>query len=472
MKVEIVNPVVGNFVKSLRDIGYTFEVAVADVIDNSITAEAENIIIMCLPEPYLNFSILDDGQGMEEEDLINAMRLATQNPDRFREPNDLGKFGLGLKTASFSQCRKLTVLSKRNEDISIKQWDLDYISKKNEWLLVTPEKENYRSHPLFSAFENLEFGTLVIWENIDTLRKEDIPLHLEELHHHLSLVFHYFLEGKVPKRKKLNITINGTAVEAFNPFNPNHKATQEFQTEKIFFNNYEINVQPYILPHHSKLSQQEFERYATAEGYTKSQGFYLYRGSRLLVYGTWWGLHKMNDTHRLVRIKIEIPTNKDSEWGIDIKKSTAQPVPELRKDLKRIIQQVTNKGSRPYTGRGKKIGNSNTIHFWNQVADNDQIRFVINKEHPVLERLKEDMNEHQQHLLKVFLKSLEGYLPIDSIVAQIHANPHKVKQRSNIEETDLNLLVDNLQRKGLSKEEINKLLNTELFNGEKGGVFG
>lgn len=407
---------------------------------------------------------------MEEEDLINAMRLATHDPDRTRDPNDLGKFGLGLKTASFSQCRKLTVLSKRNETISIKQWDLDYISEKNEWLLITPEVEVFENHPLFSEFKNLEYGTLVIWENIDSFKAEDIPVRVEELHHHLSLVFHYFLEGKVPKRKRLNIFINGANVEAFNPFNPNHKATQEFQEEKIYFNNYKINIQPYILPHHSKLSQKEFDRYATAEGYTKSQGFYLYRGYRLLIYGTWWGLHKMNDTHRLVRIKIEIPSNKDSEWGIDIKKSTARPVPELRKDLKRIIQQVTTKGSRPYTGRGKRMTTSSTIHFWDQIADNDQIRFVINEKHPLLDQLQVDLNEQQQNLLKIFLKSLEGYLPIDTIVAQIHANPHKVKQEATIEEIDLSQLVQNLKAKGLSKEEIQELLSTEIFSGENAGL--
>ncbi|MEG0260260.1 MAG: ATP-binding protein, partial [Lysinibacillus sp.] len=240
MREEIVNPVVGNFVKSLRDIGYIFEVAVADILDNSITAGAENIKILCLPEPEVNFSILDDGWGMNEEELINAMRLATHDPDRSRDPNDLGKFGLGLKTASFSQCRKLTVLSKRNDIIAIKQWDLDYISEKNEWLLVTPKLSIYETHPLYLELSNLEYGTLVMWESIDSFRKEDIALRIEELHHHLSLVFHFFLEGKVSKRKRLNLTINGAKVEPFNPFNPTHKATQEFQEEKIYFNDYEI----------------------------------------------------------------------------------------------------------------------------------------------------------------------------------------------------------------------------------------
>lgn len=466
MKEEIVNPIVGNFVKSLRDIGYVFEVAVADVLDNSITAKAENINILCLAEPTLTFSILDDGIGMNELELINAMRLATHDPDRIREDYDLGKFGLGLKTASFSQCTKLTVLSKCNEEISIKQWDLDYISKKNEWLLVTPDIEIYVNNPLYENFISQNSGTLVIWGNIDSFEPEDTSQQIKVLREHLSLVFHHFLEGKVPKRKKINIKINGLEVKPFNPFNPTHRATQEFPEEKIYFNNYEVNIQPYILPHHSKLSQTEFERYATSEGYTKSQGFYLYRGYRLLIYGTWWGLHKINDTHRLVRIKIEIPTNKDSDWGIDIKKSTARPVASLKKDLKRVIQQVTVKGSRPFTGRGKRLTNNKVIHLWDQVADNDQIKFVINDKHPILQQLEIRMSEQQKILLKVLMKSLESYLPIDTIVAQIHANPHKVKQDVSVETSDLESIVNNLKMSGLSNELIKELLNTEIFSGE------
>lgn len=470
MKEEVVNPIVGNFVKSLRDIGYSFEVAVADVLDNSVTASAENINILCLEEPEISFSILDDGWGMEEEDLVNAMRLATYDPDQVRDPSDLGRFGLGLKTASFSQCRKLTVLSKRNEQVSIKRWDLDYISEKNEWLLLTPEIEMFRKHHFFEKFQNLEYGTLVIWDNIDSFNAEDIVTKINDLHAHLSLVFHYFLEGKVPRRKKMTITINGMKLEPFNPFNPNHKATQEFQEEKINFNNYDIKVQPYILPHHSKLSKTEFDRYATVDGYTKSQGFYLYRGYRLLIHGTWWGLHKLNDTHRLVRIKIEIPTNKDSDWGIDVKKSVARPTAELRKDLKRIIQQVTIQGARPYTKRGKRMTSSRIVHFWNQIADNENIRFAINGQHPLVQQLKKNLNPQQTELFNIYLKSLEAYLPIDSIVAQIHANPHKVKQDSTIEEINLEELVKNLKANGLTEETIEILLNTEIFSGEKGGL--
>lgn len=165
MKTESVSPNISNFIKSLRDIGYSFEVAVADVLDNSITAKAENIKIHTIDKPAMIFCLLDDGEGMSEDELREAMRLATKDPDEKREKDDLGRFGLGLKTASFSQCKKLTVISKKKGCISAKQWDLNFISKKNQWLLITPEEID--SFPLIDELKLQKQGTLVVWELID-----------------------------------------------------------------------------------------------------------------------------------------------------------------------------------------------------------------------------------------------------------------------------------------------------------------
>jgi len=144
MKTDLVKPNLKNFIKSLRDVGYTFEIAVADILDNSISASATEIKIYTVPKPDLVFYMLDNGKGMSNDELLEAMRLATKNPDDERDKKDLGRFGLGLKTASFSQCKKLTVISKKDNDISIKQWDLDYISEVNEWKLITPELHLYQ----------------------------------------------------------------------------------------------------------------------------------------------------------------------------------------------------------------------------------------------------------------------------------------------------------------------------------------
>ena len=463
VETEIVQPIVSNFIKSLRDIGYTFEVAVADVLDNSITAKAKNVHIACIPQDGVTFTLLDDGNGMSNRELVDAMRLATNDPESRREISDLGKFGLGLKTASFSQCTNLTVLSKKNGTVSLKQWDLQFISSKNEWLLITPDISEYENISLFKEFMQQKSGTLVVWKGIDSFSNSEIPDKLDILRSHISLIFHCFLEGKVPGQKALKIYVNGIQLEPFNPFNPKNMATQQLAPEKIKYLNSEIVVQPFILPHHSKLSQQEFEKYATKDGYTKSQGFYLYRAHRLLIYGTWWGMHRTNDAHKLVRIKIDIPNNQDSAWGIDIKKSAANPVSEIKKDLKRIIQQVTVKGSRPFTGRGKKIEDKNTTRFWELVTDNNKIYFSIKRNHPIIQKLKSELEEDKQQLLNVILMGLESYLPLDAIVAQLNSNPLKVNQETLVNESEIKILVENWRSNGISEAFIKELLKTEIY---------
>lgn len=464
MNEKIVNPCVGNFIKSLRDIGYSFEIAVADIIDNSIAAEASVIEIHTVARPNIIFSMLDNGSGMTKDELIEAMRLASKNPNDDRDKNDLGRFGLGLKTASFSQCKKLTVISKKHNEISLAQWDLNYLDETNEWRLKFPKIDCFIEYPLIEKLNSYDSGTLVIWEDIDRYDKNSFSDIIDKLIKHLSLVFHRYLEGSVVGRK-IKIVVNNGEIEAFNPFNIKHYATQELSEEKIKIYGHVINIQPFILPHHSKVSQQEYERYATEEGYTKSQGFYLYRENRLLVYGTWWGLHRIKDAHRLVRIKIDISNKQDYLWGIDVKKSTANPCYEIKGDLKRIIKQVTEKGSRIFTGRGKKIKDKTTIKFWDLIVDDDKIEFELNKNHPILNKLKMQLNEEQNEILDIYLKGLQSYLPLDAIQAQLQENPHKVKQEIHISDEELIKIINNLRELCVDEYYIDDLLKTEIFKG-------
>ncbi len=466
MKTEIVNPNVSNFIKSLRDIGYTFEIAVADILDNSITANASCIEIYAIPKPEIKFEILDNGAGMGEAELVEAMRLASKNPDDERNKRDLGRFGLGLKTASFSQCVKVTVITKKGDIISARQWDLDHIQKTNKWELITPSVDEQNSSIYFQKLQTMSSGTIVMWEKIDHQKQSDFSNTIESVSNHLSLVFHRFLEGKIGI-PKVNITVNKRELSPFNPFNISHAATQQIPEEKLKSNNTNIIIKPFILPHNSKVTQAEYEKFATIDGYTKSQGFYLYRANRLLIYGTWWGLHRAIDAHKLVRIQIDIPNNQDHLWGIDIKKSTAKPVPELRADLKRIIKQVTGKGSRLYTGRGKKIEDTTTTHFWNLVLENNSLRFAINKEHPIYQVLEESLSGKKFDLFQMYLRGLQAFIPLDAIQAQLQQNPHKIKQKESLTERDIKQLAIELKKLSLSEDEIQSLLKTDIFKGKQ-----
>ncbi len=460
MKTESVRPNVGHLIESLREIGYSVEVAIADLIDNSITAESTEIKIFAVKKPEISIVILDNGNGMSERELIEAMRLASTSPKDIRKKNDLGRFGLGLKTASFSQCKKLTVVTKNQGGISCRQWDLNFISEKNEWFLITPE--DYTDFPHYDEFQKLNTGTLVVWEDIDKIPVLNFVEIIDRVRKHLSLVFHKFLEGQVPS-KKISILVNNNPVKAFNPFNINHPATQQITSEKINILGASVKIHPFILPHHSKISQQEYELYATEEGYVKSQGFYLYRENRIIIYGTWWGLHKAIDAHKLIRVRIEIPNSMDSHWGIDIKKSIARPADIIKSDLRRIINQVTDKGARPFSARGKKIEDKSLTQFWEIFPVNESFRFGINQSHPLFINLMSSLDDYQKETLKYYLSGLQAYLPLDAIQSKLQTNPHSINQESALTEDDINKLLNMLQDSGLSEEYKQELLKTEIF---------
>ncbi len=462
MKTQNIPPNVSNFVKSLRDIGYTLEIAVADILDNSISANASHIQIYAAPNPKMIFCIFDNGNGMTEDELIEAMRLSSKSPHDVRDEKDLGKFGLGLKTASFSQCKKLTVLSKQNNIISIKQWDLDYIADKNDWLLITPDLSDFKNIPLLDELNNTGTGTLVVWQNIDNY-EENFSESVNKVRQHLSLVFHRFLEDSF---NRLKISLNGNNLTPLNPFNIVHSATQEKPLETIRIGNSEIKISPYVLPHHSKVSQKEWERHETEDGYIKSQGFYLYRAKRLLIYGTWWGMHKAIDAHKLVRIKIDIPNSQDEYWGIDVKKSHAKPREDIKKRLKVIINKSTEIGSRPYTGRGRAIKDKTITKFWQTIPIDNNFRFGLNKAHPLYQKIKTSLGENFE-LLDIYLKGLEAYLPLEAIQAHLQSNPCKIKQETALSEGDIKSLASQLRKQGLSDEYITSLLKTEIFKNNK-----
>ncbi|BCZ17829.1 ATPase [Helicobacter sp. NHP19-003] len=450
-KAEILEPNFVNYIKSFREIGYSFEVAVADIIDNSISAGADVVKIYAIQNPKPLFCVLDNGSGMSENELKEAMRMGSKDPNMLREPTALGKFGLGLKSASFSQCKKLTVLSKQDDNIYAKQWDLDYMCRRNDWYLLTPDLEDYKQLEIFHDFNQYATATLVIWEEIDKV--DQITSHLQTLREHLSLVFHQFLEGTcLPK--KLKIFINNTPIKPFNPFNPDHPATFDKGPEIIPYNGKRIEVTPFILPHHSKVSQVEWEKYGGRDGYVKSQGFYLYRAHRLLVYGKWWGLFKASEATKLVRIKIEISNDQDALWRIDVKKSMANPLAGIKEQLKRIASKAMEDGKKPFSVRGRKIGDKNVVRFWDLMRANPPMHFAINKDHPFYKNLIDALDDSQKKLLNLYLKSLQAYLPIEAIQIQVQQNPHAFLQEDTISETERKEMLEWAEKLGLSPEEI------------------
>jgi len=140
-------PSAPDLLESMRAIGYSFEAALADLIDNSIAAGARNVNIRFSANNAPYIAVIDDGAGMSPQDLTDAMRHGSRNPGIRRDALDLGRFGLGLKTASLSQCRTLTVVSLRDGVVSARRWDLDYIARRRDWWLLNIPEDQARLLP-------------------------------------------------------------------------------------------------------------------------------------------------------------------------------------------------------------------------------------------------------------------------------------------------------------------------------------
>ena len=335
-------PRASSLVESLRDMGYSLRTALADVIDNSITAGAGSIRLFADTHHVSPaIGILDDGAGMSQDELFEAMRPGTKSPLEIRSTTDLGRFGLGLKTASFSQCRRLTVVTRQDSAVSCATWDLDTVSDRDRWVVEVPDGPE-----AVRWSERLEGnGTLVVWEKLDRLvgpgrpeDRRDLVRQLDEAATHVEFVFHRFLSGREGKR--LAITMNDRELRPFDPFHSNHPATQHHQEELISLDGVEIRIWPVTLPHHDKVTADEWRKYAGPEGYVSNQGFYLYRNRRLIVHGTWFRLARQLELTKLARVGIDIPNTLDAEWKIDVRKASAQPPAPVRERLRRIIERI------------------------------------------------------------------------------------------------------------------------------------
>jgi len=459
-----VKPNISNFISSLRDIGYSFDTAVADIVDNSITASAKSIDIYASAQNR-TVVIIDDGVGLSKEELKEAMRLGSTSPTEERKNYDLGRFGLGLKTASFSQCKRLTVISKTKQgEFSTYRWDLDYIIAVNKWYLQEISIDIYQDEEWYEKFSHLEEGTVVLWENIDRYESEELDNKFDDLIDHLGLIFHRFLEGEFPTRA-IKIFFNGRQIPAFNPYNENNYATQRKNTEYYNINEQPISITPYILPHPNKVSRDEYEKYATNDGYQKTQGFYLYREGRLLVYGTWFKLHRQSEAHKLVRIKIDINNKMDFLWQIDVKKSTAMPVPQIKEELKRIIGRITAQGFKTYKQRGNRIKDINTIRYWSLSLQNGKIKYKINKEHPRYALLKNILEETEMYMLDEYLEDIERFIPIESIIAKAMETPHDILQNDcEYDDKKIKEIINKMKQLNLEKDLVlNMLENAEGF---------
>jgi hypothetical protein len=196
-----------------------------------------------------------------------------------------------------------------------------------------------------------------------------------------------------------------------------------------------VQIQAFTLPHHRKVTQEEWERLAGREGYLKNQGFYVYRERRLIIYGTWFGLARQTEMTKLSRVRIDMPNGLDAEWKIDVKKASAQPPYLVKERLRRIIETIGATSKRVYTSRGHRRAADSRLPVWTRVQDKNLISYRINREHPVLSGFLSKLDGELASEFTRVLELSESTLPMDMFFADMGSTPDLIAENTTPDET-------------------------------------
>ena len=429
MAVRNAPPHAGSMLESLRGLGYTPPTAIADLVDNSIAANARDVAVhleWAGPESWVR--IVDDGDGMDDAALEAGMRLGARDPRAERATTDLGRFGLGLKTASFSQARRLTVASRRKGGpIVCLRWDLDLIGQESgaEWpLFEGPAQE---SEHLLEPLDQMAHGTVVLWEKLDRIVTDgfaatDLIDLADRVEAHLAMTFHRLIDGQQPM---LRIALNGRGLRPWDPYLIGHPGKALESPEYRILHTTGVTVQCHVLPHRDMLKPAEQEAAAGPRGWTQQEGFYVYRNKRLLLAGGWLGLGDggkpwpRDEAHRLTRIRLDIPNSADADWKINVLKSTASPPVRLRSQLHRLASETRDTARRVFAHRGHVTPASGTrsnavVEAWQVRRSAQGTSYRIARDHDLVASILDRAGPLKPDILAL-LRLIEETVPVQRI---------------------------------------------------------
>lgn len=467
MSLIILRPKPLYFIKSIAEQGYQLETALADLIDNSITADASEINIFSdeIDNNQCLF-IADNGSGMSNEILLEALRMPSQSMENQRSQNDLGRFGLGLKTASFSQARKITVISKTQSQNEYYGYCWDLKNLEDDWNIkrLNTEEINFylnvfelkKTKSNIGSETESKISTLIIWEE---LFKETS---IEEFQHsltftvkdHLSLVFHRFLD-----KGTIRIFLGNFDLKGFNPF-PDEMPRLQFNR---FYPNDSFTVQGYILPYNVlKLRSESDMSKWTMPGRNLSdmEGIYLYRGDRLIYYGGWAKLHRRYQYLKLGRLMINIKNTHDDLFQINVAKSTMQIPKIYSNQIREIISDLAEQTKTVYFQKQPNSKKAAHLDLYRNIMNKDisdkGVIFTLNEKNDAYKILSEAVQSHTlRKLLKTYtnniIKNLNKYVNIDN--GHIEEIQENNKQKISKED------IENFKKLGLSDYDIMQLLN-------------
>ncbi len=422
MKTILTQPSAGPVINALRALGYNARTAIADIVDNSIDASASNI------ELTFNYNsgqgyieVKDNGCGMDVNQIQIAMSIGSKDPSKERKTQELGRFGMGLKTASFSLGKRLSVISKQGTNFVERCWDLDHVSKTNQWELFTTVPNDIKTK--MSSIDN-DSGTIIFIDKLDRFMRsgrnpilaESFNKKVDGIDKHLSFVFHDIISTHT------KIRVNENELLAWDPFLSNHAYTNPLRPRKLRDKDADslIKVSTYILPHASYLNQREYKNAGGIKGWNEHQGFYIYRENRLLHFGNWLDLFPKDQASQLARVRIDISNKSDEAWQVDIKKSTVNPPDNIKNQLRIIAKEAREISKQVFYFRTQSnTGDSNirsNVNTWQQETLDNGTSFKLNRSHPLLQKLMKNISVDNLRDLKMFLKLIELGSPANIII--------------------------------------------------------
>ncbi len=476
IQLEVADPNPEYLIKSIAEQGYSLESSLADLMDNSVSANANKIelLIKMDQEPFTLF-VADNGNGMDEETLKASMQFPSNSPENERNISDLGRFGLGMKTASFSQTRCFTVLSRKKgtKNFIGRTWDVNYLKLVGKWRLIVNTKEeiariiqqyNSLSEGHLNRFENFEANTIVVWNGLykfenyleEDNRQSSLKKQITEVtSDYLSLVFHRYMERKT---NSLLIRINNNLIAPFNPFPTTITDFRSIEFKQKHFSTDTIKIEGFVLPSRSIDESQNISLWTTKNrSLMDMEGIYIYRADRLIHFGGWNGLIKKAPRLQLARLRVDIGNSVDHLLHLNVAKSQIEIPHDLKVAFEKYIDELKTQAEREFFNRGIRKFSSNlrqdNVQLFERKASNKGTLLEVNNSFPLIKSLMSELKKEQLAKLNLVIRMINNTI---NEIRQTHEPKEFVgiEEKDGLSLKDLITCVNELTESGLSTELI------------------